>query len=61
MLARSWDRNSVRLSVRPSVCLSLRLSVTLVLCDETDAEVGLSFVIFAVLVLRVVLTRLCNV
>ena len=30
MLARSWDRNSVYLSVRPSVCLS----VTRVLCDE---------------------------
>ena len=31
MLARSWDRNSVRLSV----CLSVRPSVTRVLCDET--------------------------
>jgi len=30
MLARSWDRNSVR----PSVCLSARPSVTRVLCDE---------------------------
>jgi len=31
MLTQSWDRNSVRLSV----CLSVRLSVTHVLCDET--------------------------
>jgi len=28
--ARSWDRNPVRLSV----CLSVRLSVTRVLCDD---------------------------
>jgi len=30
MLARSWDRNSVR----PYVSLSVCLSVTCVLCDE---------------------------
>jgi len=29
--ARSWDRMS---SVRPSVCLSVRPSVTLVICDH---------------------------
>jgi len=33
MLARSWDRNSVRLST--SVRLSVRPSDTRVLCDET--------------------------
>jgi len=35
MLARSWDHNSVRLSVCLSVCPSVCLSVTRVLCDET--------------------------
>ena len=35
-LVRSWDRNSVR----PSVCLSVCLSDTLVLCDKTKQYIA---------------------